>query len=87
MDRECEVRDLEMAERHIVEGEQRITTQVALLEGLREKRRDVTAAERLLDLLEDTLAQWHSHRMLIRERIATIDASNELACEVSDARA
>ncbi|MFC1458461.1 hypothetical protein ACETIH_17500 [Microvirga arabica] len=57
------------ADRHLTEGEQRITAQLVLIERLGHQGSDTTRAEELLRLLEDTMALWQDHRQLILEAI------------------
>jgi len=68
---------LAKADRDIAAGEDRIRDQVALADRLREKGEDSARAERLLDLLRETLAAWETHRELIVARIAELEARRE----------
>ncbi|MER2265271.1 hypothetical protein [Methylobacterium oxalidis] len=70
---EQEREDLALADRHIAEGERRISDQIALVAILVEGGHDTTQAERLLRTFEDTLDVWHSHRRSILDTIARLD--------------
>lgn len=67
--------DLEMAERHIAEGEERIVRQEELLTSLRTKGLPIEEAERLLRLLNETQAEHWAHRAAIAK--ALDDAANQ----------
>ena len=56
---------LSRAERHIVEGEERITMQMLLVERMRSEGQDAKEAERLLLTLRETLVAWQWHRTQI----------------------
>ncbi len=66
---------LSQAERHIVEGEERITRQMILIDKLRLDGHDVVEAERLLVTLRETLVAWHGHR---DEVLRELERHNEL---------
>jgi hypothetical protein len=61
---------LSAAERHIVEGEERITMQMLLVDRLRKEGHDVMEAERLLLTLRETLVAWNGHRDQILQELA-----------------
>ncbi|MCB8822865.1 hypothetical protein [Microvirga rosea] len=69
-DLQHERNDLIAADRHLVQGEQRITEQLALIQKLTEQGRDTALAGELLRLLEETMAIWQDHRRLILDAIA-----------------
>jgi hypothetical protein len=54
----------------LAQGEMRIAGQQALVRDLRASGDNTCEAERLLQLLRDTLAQWQGHRVLILDRIS-----------------
>ncbi|HVL74047.1 MAG TPA: hypothetical protein VM434_19410 [Beijerinckiaceae bacterium] len=64
---------LVMAERDIAAGEARVRAQAALIATLRDRGQDTMGAARLLETLEETLAQWRCHRDLIAARIAYLE--------------
>jgi hypothetical protein len=66
---EKETRELAVAERHIVEGEERVTNQILLIEDLRRDGHDVTDAEKLLRTLQGTLVAWQGHRESILQTL------------------
>jgi hypothetical protein len=70
LDPAIEREHLSLAERHIVEGEERITMQMLLVDRLRTDGHDVTEAERLLLILRETLVAWHGHRDEILRELA-----------------
>ncbi len=78
LDRQREVEHLSLAERHITEGQMRITAQQLRVDTLRGNSSEDTLAEQLLDTLEGTLAQWRIHREQILRRLATIDLASRL---------
>ena len=57
-------------------GRNRLQSQRQLVAHLREQGRDVTQAERLAGLLDQTLEQWELHRSLIEQRIAYLERLN-----------
>ena len=61
---------LSRAERHIVEGEERITMQMLLIDRMRKDGHDVREAERLLLTLRETLVAWQGHRSQILLELA-----------------
>jgi hypothetical protein len=64
---------LVMADRHIAEGECRVTAQMLLLERIGEGRRDTRNARDLLRLLQQTLDTWVVHRHAILREIARLE--------------
>jgi hypothetical protein len=62
--------DLDMAERHIAEGEEHIVLQEELLTGLRTKGLPTAEAEKLLALLNDTQVEHRKHREAIAAALA-----------------
>ncbi len=61
------------AEIDIQDGWMRLRNQEDLLLGLQEAGHDTRQAERLVELLKDTLAEWERHRTLIQERVAYLE--------------
>ena len=57
--------DLEMADRHIAEGELHIARQEELLTILRSKGLPTQEAEQLLRLFNETQSEHHTHRAAI----------------------
>lgn len=53
---------LAKAEHAIAEGERRVTRQMLLIERMRREGQDTSEAERLLLALQETLAEWETHR-------------------------
>ena len=64
---------LSLAERHIVDGEERITMQMLLVDRMRTDGHDVREAERLLLILRETLVAWQGHRSQILLELARQD--------------
>lgn len=64
-----------LADRHLAEGEQRITEQFALIQRMTRQGYDTAVAEDLLRLLEQTLTVWQEHRRLILDAIARHELS------------
>lgn len=62
------------ADRDIVEGEERITRQMLLIERMRQDGHDVTDAENLPLTLQETLAARREHREEILQELARHDA-------------
>ena len=58
------------AEQDIVDGEVRVSEQLARIENLRSEGRDTRQAEGLLSTLRTTLKEWRAHRAEIFARIA-----------------
>jgi hypothetical protein len=67
---EAEQRLLVKADRDIEEGWQRIHDQEHRVRELMAGGHDTRQAERLVDLLRQTLVEWERHRILIAQRIA-----------------
>lgn len=61
------------ADRDIEEGQRRLRRQQQLLDDLQAGGHDLTEAERLVRLLQQTLMEWERHRMLIQERITHLE--------------
>ena len=57
------------AEQDIEEGWRRLRNQQQLLEDLKAGGHDSRQAERLAQLLQQTLVEWERHRVLIKERV------------------
>jgi len=57
-----ERKHLAKAERDIAEGERRVTRQMILIETMRQDGHDTAEAEKLLLVLELTLAEWQARR-------------------------
>jgi hypothetical protein len=73
-DTDSEREQLGKADRDIVEGEERITRQMVLIETMRLDGHDVTEAENLLLTLRETLAAWQAHREEILRELARQEA-------------
>ncbi|WP_046862720.1 hypothetical protein [Microvirga massiliensis] len=69
-DLEQERLDLDAADRHLAEGERRITDLILLIEDETAKGRDTTEARKLLHNFEQTMETWRVHRQLIADTIA-----------------
>jgi hypothetical protein len=61
------------ADSDIHEGWMRLRNQEDLLLELQEAGHDTKQAERLVELLKETLTEWERHRVLIRERVAYLE--------------
>ncbi|HEX8842454.1 MAG TPA: hypothetical protein VF757_09155 [Sphingomicrobium sp.] len=70
MNRQMELRHLELADRHIAEGEQRIAAQLDLVERMRGREQPLASAEHLLELLRSTMVEWRRHRSMIVAALA-----------------
>ncbi|MCP3401709.1 MULTISPECIES: hypothetical protein [unclassified Bradyrhizobium] len=66
----AEQRLLVKADRDIEEGWQRIRDQEERVRELMADGHDTRQAERLVELLKQTLTEWERHRVLIEERVA-----------------
>lgn len=75
-ERAREAEHLAMADRHIAEGERRVSDQAVLVRRLCAKGYDTAVADTLLCTLETTLAEWRAHRALIVQRVEQIDANS-----------
>jgi predicted nucleic acid-binding Zn-ribbon protein len=62
--------ELAKADRHIVDGERRVTEQRARIERLTDKGQDTYRSEALLQAMQTTLDTWRVHRALILHAIA-----------------
>jgi hypothetical protein len=65
----AEQRLLIKADRDIGEGWLRLRNQEDLVRELRTDGHDTRQAERLVDLLKQTLVEWERHRTLIEQRV------------------
>ncbi|OAF10027.1 hypothetical protein AYJ54_12665 [Bradyrhizobium centrolobii] len=65
----AERRLLIKADRDIEEGWQRIRDQEERVRDLEAGGHDIRQAERLVDLLKQTLVEWERHRTLIEQRV------------------
>lgn len=74
---EMEKRHLQLADADLAAGRARFSKQLALLASLQDSGHNSVEAERLADLLQDTLRQWEQHRALIAERLTYLE--NQLA--------
>lgn len=61
------------AERDIEEGWRRLRNQQQLLSDLQAGGHDSRLAERLVQLLRETLIEWERHRVLIEERVSYLE--------------
>ena len=66
---DAEQRLLARADKDIEEGWQRIRDQEDRVQELMAAGHDTRQAERLVDLLRQTLTEWERHRVLIAERV------------------
>lgn len=71
-----ERRQLEKAELDIEQGWDRYRAQQDLVSSLQNGGHDTTQAERLANLLGETLMQWECHRDLIVQRITHLEELN-----------
>jgi hypothetical protein len=58
------------ADTDIEEGRRRLRNQEDIVRELLAGGHDIRQAERLVDILKDTLVQWERHRILIEQRVA-----------------
>ena len=65
---------LARADDDISHAEKRITVQRLLIDRLRFAERDTVEAEKLLSLLQATLATWNAHRSEIVREIARLES-------------
>lgn len=72
-DRSMERAHLEEAQRHVVEGQQRVVAQRALIIRLDHDGHNVATARQLLDTFETLLAEMITHRDLILKGLAGPD--------------
>ena len=61
------------AERDIEDGWKRLRSQQHLLADLQAAGHDSKQAERLVQLLQQTLTEWERHRVLIEERVSYLE--------------
>lgn len=66
----AEQRLLIKADQDIQEGSQRIRDQEERVRDLQAGGHDTRQAERLVDLLRQTLIEWQRHRILIEQRVS-----------------
>ncbi|CAG9178780.1 hypothetical protein [Cupriavidus pinatubonensis] len=69
LDSEREMHDLELADRHIQDGRERVRRQIALIRTLRDDGHDISQACRLLTALRDAVDVGRRHRALIIETL------------------
>lgn len=74
-----ERQQLAKAEIDLGQGRTRYENQLALVAALKSAGRNVEQAERLAELLEQTLQQWEAHRALILQRIAHLESLNRMS--------
>jgi len=67
---------LEKADVDIEQGQKRYLNQQDLVAELQFRGQDTRQAERLVELLEQTLLQWECHRNLILQRIDHLEGLN-----------
>jgi hypothetical protein len=67
---------LAKADLDIEQGRYRYSNQQSLLDAMRANGFDTRQAERLVDLLGETLVEWENHRDLINARIAHLEGLN-----------
>ncbi|WP_046869260.1 hypothetical protein [Microvirga massiliensis] len=79
-DLEQERLDLDTADRHLAEGERRITDLILLIEDQTAQGRDTTEARKLLRNFEQTMETWRVHRQLIADAIARAQPPDPEAC-------
>ena len=72
---ESEKRQLVKAEADIENGWSRLRKQEDLVTSLRASGQNTAQAEKLIELLKQTLIQWERHRALIEQRIAYLEGS------------
>jgi hypothetical protein len=61
------------AEKDIEDGWRRLRNQKQLLSDLQAGGHDSRQAERLVQLLHETLIEWERHRVLIEERVSYLE--------------
>jgi hypothetical protein len=74
-----EKKQLTKAEIDIEQGWTRYQNQQALVAALKDGGHDISEAERLVELLGQTLQQWECHRDLILQRIAHLEGLNRMS--------
>ena len=75
---ESEKRLLKKADADIEAGWYRLRNQQDLVTSLRAGGHNTTEAERLVDLMSDTLVEWERHRVLIQERIVYLEGKTSV---------
>jgi hypothetical protein len=65
------------AEKDIEEGWRRLRNQQDLFLELQASGHDTTQAERLVELLRQSLVEWERHRTLIEQRVAYLEARSD----------
>lgn len=65
------------ADKDIEEGRKRLRNQQQLLSDLQAAGHDSKQAERLVDLMQQTLLEWERHRVLIEERITYLERRSD----------
>jgi chromosome segregation ATPase len=70
---EAERRQLRKAEADIEDGWSRLRSQQDLVDHLKASGMYSPQADRLIDLLKQTLIEWERHRTLIEQRIAYLE--------------
>ncbi|MBR0839206.1 hypothetical protein JQ607_03275 [Bradyrhizobium liaoningense] len=70
---DTEQRLLVKADRDIAEGWQRVRDQEDRVRELEAGGHDTRQAQRLVDLLKETLIEWERHRVLIAERVTYLE--------------
>ncbi len=69
--RQAEARyQLARAEQHIVAAEGRLCRQMRIISALAAQGQDTTAAEALLQVMEQSLALMHEHRAMLLQELA-----------------
>ena len=64
------------ADSDIQEGVKRLRNQEDLLLELQAAGHDTRQAERLVQLMKDTLTEWQRHRILIEDRVAYLESGS-----------
>lgn len=76
-----EKRLLLKADADIEAGQHRLRNQQELLSSLRAGGHSTTEAERLVDLMTDTLVQWERHRVLIQDRVNYLERRTSVSAQ------
>ncbi|MFE1598713.1 hypothetical protein [Methylobacterium sp. ID0610] len=66
---------LSLAEKHLIEGQQRVDDQRLRIEEARRNGVNIESAEKYLATLEEIMTTWREHRNLIVARLAALDAA------------
>jgi hypothetical protein len=69
-DFEHEIRELELADRHVRDGRERVRRQIAVVRELRDDGHDTELARKLLAVLRSSVAVTRQHRALMLEILA-----------------